>query len=237
MLGIILAGGNGTRFSEKGCCKPLLRVNGKYLIEYALDNLVSMHVSKALIVVGKYKNEIFSALGGNYRGVSLDYVLQEFPAGCIHALFCALARWNGETVVLQLGDELHIGFKPEVAALPEGVDFACGYTSVENKESVKENYSIRCSGKAGRLISCEEKPKTVHNRMKGTGFCIFSPACIMLLKERYVSAPDHFVTLCDYMNHLIENGKTGIVIPTADAEININTPEKLQYAERILYNA
>ncbi len=33
MIGIILAGGNGTRFSAEGCCKPLLKLNGKYLIK------------------------------------------------------------------------------------------------------------------------------------------------------------------------------------------------------------
>ena len=47
MLGIILAGGNGTRFAGKGCCKPLLQINGKYLIEYALDTTASSRLSSS----------------------------------------------------------------------------------------------------------------------------------------------------------------------------------------------
>ena len=234
MLGIILAAGNGTRFAEKGCCKPLLQINGKALIEYALDNLVAMHVDKALIVVGKYRNEIEAALGTDYHGVSIRYALQETPMGCIHALYCALPFWNGETVVLQLSDEIYLGFDADAAVKAASTDFACGYTIVEDKEIVKENYAVYCAGRSNRLVRCEEKPKTVQNNKKGTGFCTFSPDCIAFLKERFATAGDHFVSLGDYMNNLIAAEKTGLAVLIAKEEININTPEKLRYATQAL---
>ena len=117
MLGIVLAGGNGTRFSASGCCKPLLKINGKYLIEYSLDNLIAMHSDRAVIVVGKYENDIQAALGSRYGHMELRYARQEIPAGCIHALFSALPYWNGETVVLQLSDEIYIRFEMDHAIL------------------------------------------------------------------------------------------------------------------------
>ena len=36
------------------------------------------------------------------------------------------------------------------------------------------------------------------------------------------------------MNNLIADGKKGLAIPIADEEININTPEKLEYAKQAL---
>ena len=234
MLGIILAGGNGTRFAGKGCCKPLLQINGKYLIEYALDNLISMKVDRAMVVVGKYEADIKAALGDRYKSIEIGYAVQDTPMGCIHALYCALPYWKGETVVLLLGDEIFCDFDAEAIKKVGECDFACGYTVVKNEEAVKENYSIYCSGKSNRLVRCEEKATIVHNNRKGTGFCVFRPACIKLLKDRYEFAGDHFVSLCDYMNNLIADGKTGLAVEIAKEEININTSEKLQYAKTLM---
>lgn len=234
MLGIVLAGGNGTRFSESGCCKPLLRINGKYLIEYSLDNLIALHIDRAVIVVGKYGDDIKAALGDSYSHMALSYALQEIPAGCIHALFSALPLWNGETVVSQLSDEIYIRFDADAVIQKAGVDFLCGYTETNNMDAVRENYAVYCEGRSAKIIRCEEKPKVVHNRKKGTGFCVFNPGCISFLKEQYPSACDHFVTLSDFMNGLISEGKTGLAVPIAQEEININTLEKMQYAERVL---
>ncbi len=234
MLGIILAGGNGTRFAEKGCCKPLLQINGKYLIEYALDNLVSMGVDRALIVVGKYEADIKAALGNSYKSIDICYAVQETQMGCIHAFYCALPYWKGETVVLQLGDEVFRRFDADAVKKIGNADFACGYINVKNKDDVKENYAIYCEGPNNKLVRCVEKATVVKNNKKGTGFCVFNPDCITLLKERFTTAGDHFVSLGDYMNNLIANGKKGVAILIAEEEININTSEKLQYAKKIL---
>lgn len=234
MLGIVLAGGNGTRFSESGCCKPLLKINGKYLIEYSLDNLAAMQIDRVVIVVGKYGEAIKAALGESYLNMSLNYAQQEIPAGCIHALYAALPYWNGEAVILQLSDEVFIGFDSGVIKQKDDADFICGFTATSNWEAVKENYAVYCKERSAQIIYCEEKPKTVHNNKKGTGFCIFNSSCISFLKEQYPSACDHFVTLSDYMNGLIKEGKTGIAVPVAKEEININTSVKMQYAQRML---
>ncbi len=234
MLGIVLAGGNGTRFSASGCCKPLLKINGKYLIEYSLDNLIAMHIDRAVIVVGQYEQDIKTALGHRYSHMEIGYARQEMPAGCIHALFSALPYWNGETVVLQLSDEIFIRFDADAVKKSPGSDFICGYTATDNMDAVRDNYAVYCEGRSEKMIRCEEKPKIVQTDKKGTGFCVFDPACILSLKKQYPSACDHFVTLSDYMNSLIAEGKTGLAVPIAKEEININTLEKLQYAERVL---
>ena len=56
MIGVILAAGDGKRLkksSSEDSCKPLIKIKGKRLIEYSLDNLIELDVEKAFIVVGK----------------------------------------------------------------------------------------------------------------------------------------------------------------------------------------
>ena len=48
---------------------------------------------------------------------------------------------------------------------------------------------------------------------------------------------DHFVTLCDFMNILVAEGMYGMAVQIADEEININTTDKLKYAEFVLKEA
>jgi dTDP-glucose pyrophosphorylase len=211
-----------------------LQINGKYLIKYALDNLIAMKVDKALIVVGKYEADIKAALGDSYKGIDIRYAVQDTPMGCIHALYCALQYWNGETVVLQLGDEVFRNFDSQAVKHIGDADFACGYITVKNRDDVKENYAIYCDGQSNRLVHCVEKATVVRNNKKGTGFCVFNPSCISLLKKRYEAAGDHFVSLSDYMNNLIASGKKGVALKIASEEININTTEKLQYAKKVL---
>ena len=91
MFGIILAGGDGTRFSPEGCCKPLLKINGRYLIEYSLDCLAVLGVNEAIVVTGRYGWEIARALGSAWRGISLHYVRQAEPEGLMNAFYTSCA--------------------------------------------------------------------------------------------------------------------------------------------------
>ena len=236
MIGIILAGGNGTRFSGHGCCKPLLKINGKYLIEYSLENLVALGITRAVIVVGKYRREIIDTLGNRYRGIELDYVTQPKPDGLINALYLAMRESCGQTAVLQLSDELYVDFDPTVVSTIERCDFLCGYTETQDPQQIKENYSIDC-GPGGDILRCTEKPDTVTNNKKGTGFCVFQAPCLDLLTTAYGEDPAKIRNIGDYLNLLIAQGLHGEAVRIACEEININTAEKLEYAKHLFEEA
>jgi len=228
MVGVILAGGEGSRFSGKTFCKPLLRLNGKYLIEYSLENLRSLRVSEIFIVVGKFADDIKKAVGESYQCIPVTYVRQPCPLGLINALYCASEYIKDEEVVLQLGDEVFI--EPDYSAIAEisRYDFLCGYTVPENRQSILENYSILCSD--GKIELTVEKPTTVLNEKKGTGFCCFAPECFEVLKENYYAELSKG-NICDFFNLLILSGKKGAAVLIANEEININDPEKYAYAK------
>lgn len=238
MTGLILAAGAGSRLNssfDKDICKPVMKVNGKSLIEYSLKNLNTMAIEHAVVVVGKYKDEIISVLGEEYNGIKITYCIQEKPIGLMNAVMSAYDIIKGDDVVLQLGDELFIDCK--AAQMKEyycesGADFMCTYTYEDDREKIKNNYSLRCDA-AGTITDCIEKPLTVDNNMKGTGMCIFGKECLELLKNNYDKDANFPNDLCDLMKLLVISGRKGKTFCIAKEELNINTKAELVYAQNL----
>lgn len=76
MRAMILAAGRGTRMGEltEVVPKPLLKVNGRYLIEYSLSSLAAIGVQDIVINVCYQKEMIKQTLGNGERyGVTIHY--------------------------------------------------------------------------------------------------------------------------------------------------------------------
>ena len=54
MKAVIMAGGKGTRIREVACDvpKPMIRINGKPVLEYQLENLKECGIWDIILVVG-----------------------------------------------------------------------------------------------------------------------------------------------------------------------------------------
>jgi len=73
---MILAAGRGQRMGEltAKCPKPLLRVNGRYLIDYAISSIKLAGIREIVINVSYHGDQIKNALGdGMQHGVSITY--------------------------------------------------------------------------------------------------------------------------------------------------------------------
>lgn len=237
MVGIILAAGSGSRLGEafgKELCKPLVKIAGKHLIEYSLENLFALNVERIYIVVGRHRESIEQKIGGAYNGVPVNYVVQENPVGLVNAI-AAAAEYIDDDAVLQLSDEIFIN--PDTARLADelkkGADIICGVTTEDNPEKIKANYSVEVNGN-GELTSCTEKPRVVNNRLKGTGFCAFSRESVKTLVREYDGAMNVPNDLCDFINILIKRGRRGIAVEIAEKEYNINTAEDAAVANKEL---
>ena len=239
MIGIILAAGKGRRLmKDTGIdrSKALIRIHGKMLIEYALENLELMQAEKIYIVVGEHKSEVVDAVGDNYKGIPIAYVIQSEPIGLVNAISKVLPFCDTGAVV-QLSDEIFINNNTTFlkSFQNQTADFLCGIIHEKELERIKENYSVVTDDK-GFLISTHEKPTELVNNLKGTGFCIFNKACMDILKHAYNEEKNIPFDLCDFMNLLIWEGKKGKCFDVAEAEININTKADLEYAFEVLKN-
>lgn len=77
MQGLILAAGMGKRLGEytKNQTKCMVKVNGVTLIERALDALVKTNVSRTVLVVGYEGEKLREFIGENYKGMKIEYVV------------------------------------------------------------------------------------------------------------------------------------------------------------------
>ena len=237
MIGVILAGGDGTRLKTstgQDICKSLRKIKDKHLIEFALDNLIETGVEKAYVVVGKQGDLIKDALGDAYGDIAIEYVHQPQQIGLVNAFVQALNVIDcNEPIILQLADEIFVKLNAEAiknAFKTDDVAFYCGVTPEENIDKIKNNFSVE-TDENSFLVKCTEKPEVVVNNIKGTGFSIFSGEACEIIKEKYESDPDNFSDLCDCFNYFIASGYKGLVFNVAEREFNINTSSDLMEAE------
>lgn len=240
MTGVILAAGNGVRLKAsagKDCCKVLMRLGGKCLIEYALENLYESGVEKIFVVVGQYEDLITAQIGCSYRGIKIQYIKQKKQQGLINAFVQALKKASIEDdVILQLADEIFINCKIDSVkniCMNMVSDFYCGITYESISEKIKNNFSVAINDNL-EIKRCIEKPHILINNIKGTGFCIFKKDVVQILTDIYNEESNDPKELCDFFNYLILNGKTGTAFEIADIECNINTLDDLAEASAFL---
>jgi len=85
--------------------KPMLRVNGKPILEYTLDNLPE-EISEVIFVIGYKGDLIKSYFGDEWKGKKIKYVVQENLNGSAGALHCAREFLEDKFMVLY-GDDLY----------------------------------------------------------------------------------------------------------------------------------
>jgi NDP-sugar pyrophosphorylase family protein len=138
MQAVILAAGRGTRMKEltEKMPKPMIVVNGRPFLEYALDMLPPA-VTEIIIVIGYMGDAIKKHFGDMYKGKSIRYVVQEnYVGGTADAVWRAREFLEGKFFVLN-GDDVF-----DTDALVRASDFEWAML-VYKKDAV---------GKAGKVI-------------------------------------------------------------------------------------
>ncbi len=76
MQALMLAAGKGSRLGKytKDNTKCMLEVNGKPLIDQAIENLKKVGINKLIMVVGYKKENVIKHLGNEYNGVKIEYI-------------------------------------------------------------------------------------------------------------------------------------------------------------------
>lgn len=89
-IAVIQAGGKGTRLREltnDKIPKPLLKINGKPMIEWQMENLIRYGIREVVIIVGYLGEKIEEYFGnGDKWGIRIEYIREEKPLGSAGAL-------------------------------------------------------------------------------------------------------------------------------------------------------
>ena len=94
----------------------MLRLFGRPLVQYSLDNALRAGVNEIVIIVGYRAEAIINAFGIDYKGVRVKYVIQEESRGLVNAMECAKGAIGDSDFMLFLADEILWAPKHEAMA-------------------------------------------------------------------------------------------------------------------------
>jgi glucose-1-phosphate thymidylyltransferase len=231
LSGIILAAGRGSRLGELGehYAKPALPVGDRPLIHRHVQLMRDAGVERLLVVVGHQRTGLQEALSGASKGIPVEFIVQDEPAGIAHALALAEPQVPGACLV-SLGD-IWFAFEGPVSALSDPVrdgEFAAMLASRQETDAarVRRNFSIETDAR-GRVMRVEEKPVAPRSHLKGCGVYAFGPEIFDAIRATPVSSLRNERELTDAIQVLIDRGEAVGHAPIVRDDINLTTARDL----------
>ena len=161
MVGIILAGGSGTRLwpLTKHTSKQLLPVYDKPMIYYPLGTLMLAGIREIVIISTPRDIDSFKLLlgDGSAYGIQLHYVVQEKPLGLVQAFPLSEKYIQGKKVCLILGDNIFYG--PQLGGSLTRFTELIGGQIFGYKVRNPEDYGVVVLDADGEILRIEEKPE------------------------------------------------------------------------------
>ena len=90
MVAVVMVGGKGTRIAglNKDIPKPMFRLCGKPVLEYAVNELVAQDIKDIILVVGHLGHVIKEYFGDGAKfGARISYLTEEQPLGTAGGLY------------------------------------------------------------------------------------------------------------------------------------------------------
>lgn len=166
MKAIIPLAGKGTRLRPHThhTPKPLLKVAGKPVLGFILDDLISVGVTEIVFIVGYLRDTVEAWIAQEYPDLRAHYVLQEVQDGTAGAI--ALAEpYVDEEVLIVFADavlEVDYGRIRELGPEYAGVMWA---KEVEDYQ----RYGVIVTGDDGTMQRIVEKPKEPISKLANIG--------------------------------------------------------------------
>ncbi|GAB6077187.1 nucleotidyltransferase family protein [Desulfurobacterium crinifex] len=222
---IVLAGGFGTRLKKlvSDVPKPMAPIGGVPFLEYLLNFLLLQGIEKVILAVG-YKYEcIVKHFGISYKGLLIEYSVEDKPLGTGGGIRKAMALAESEDVVVLNGDTFfNIPFK----------DFLRFHRSKKAFLTIALKYLSSCQrygvvdiDRDGKIIGFHEKAAYLEG---------FVNAGIYILKKEWflsLSSPEVFSFEKDFLQKKYKKfvffGK-----PYDNYFIDIGIPEDYMKAQR-----
>ncbi|HLF08159.1 MAG TPA: sugar phosphate nucleotidyltransferase [Dehalococcoidia bacterium] len=226
MKAVVLMAGAGKRMATyyEGP-KQLLPVNGKPVVEYLLDQLVS-HVDGFVFVVGGPNERLIQEhfASGEYKGVPITFVRQEEQLGLAHAFRTARDHLSGRWIG-SVGDDIF--GEGDLSLLIEADGSAVLAYHVPNPE----NFGVLVTDDAGNLLKAVEKPKEFVSDLVWAGAMVMDEDFFAV--EVAPSARGEYETPDVWTKLIQERGKK-IKVVRGSLWLPVNDKAQLDEAERIL---
>lgn len=196
MIGVILAGGTGTRLypSTLAVNKHLIPVYDKPLIYYSLSTLLLAKIFNIIIVSDSNGVSSLKRILGNGSnlGIKIRYSLQKTPSGILDGLNCAIKEYKiEENICLILGDNIFYaeGLGKFLLDIKNKINKEKKNTILAYQTTEKEaqNYGVIKFNKKNVPVKIIEKPKKFISRYIVPGIYFLNKNSYKFIKKIKIS--------------------------------------------------
>lgn len=208
LKGLILSGGKGTRLQPitHTSAKQLVPVANKPVLFYGIEAMVAAGITEiGIIIAPETGDEIREVTGdGSAFGATIQYILQDEPAGLAHAVLTAEDFIGDSPFVMYLGDNL---LRDGIVSLTDqfkqsSPDALILLTRVPDPE----HYGV-AELQDGKVVALAEKPAEPRTDLALVGVYMFTPAIFDAARAIEPSARGE-LEITDAIQHLVDTGKT-----------------------------
>ena len=183
-VGIILAGGMGTRLSPLtiATTKHLLPIFDKPMIYYPLSTLMLAGIKDILVISDKRSLDQYQLLlgDGSNLGISLNYKIQNEPKGIAEAFIIAKSFIGSRNSTLILGDNIFYG--NDLSNYLK-YDYQSGATIFAYHVSDPSRYGVVDFDNNFNVKSIEEKPDSPKSNYAITGLYFYDSKVVDLAES------------------------------------------------------
>ena len=216
MKAIIPLAGKGTRLRPHTHVtpKPLIRVAGRPVMSYILDDLVQLGVDEMVFVVGYLREVVESYIAEAYPNITAHYVVQEVQDGTAGAVSLA-EPFVDEDVLILFVDTLfdaNLGLVRDVGETTGGIIWA---KEVEDYQ----RYGVILTDDEGHMVRIIEKPSEPISKLANIGLYYIKDWRLLFEGVRHTlgasPGPSGEFYLTDAFQYMVDHGSKIQVAPVA----------------------
>jgi glucose-1-phosphate thymidylyltransferase len=240
MVGLILAGGYGTRLRPltRAVSKQLLPVYDKPMIYYPLSTLMLMDIRKVLVITTPdFVEAMCKLLGrGASLGMYIEYKSQTRPAGLPDAFKIGKDFIGDDTVCLILGDNIFYGngLIESLQDVRENMDLGCGASIFSYHVKDPQRYGVIEFGEEGQVLSLTEKPTMPKSSYAIPGLYAFDNTVAKRAEELQPSERGELEILDLLKSYWAEDRLCTTSLGRGIAWLDMGTPEALLQASALV---